>query len=98
MEDKEVKDQNESKRNALIKYFSKLINKIKNIGKKNEVKMLPAATQYIKEESTSNNSRNEFMKRLRVSQEELSKNREGQQTKNNIQIRQGEKEGPGLDD
>ncbi len=91
MENKDGEGKNESKRNALINYFSKLINKIKSIGKRNEVKMLPEATQYIREES----KKTAFLESLRVSPEDQAENI--QQTEN-IQIRQDEKDGPSQDD
>lgn len=86
-----------NKSNALLNYFSKIANKIKNIGKKQDTKLLPEATQNIREESsTKSNSRNAFLESLRVSPEELAKNRKSRQTEK-IQIRQDQKDGPSLD-
>lgn len=66
MENKDVEEQNKSKRNTLIHYFSKLINKIKSIGKKKDTKLLPEASHDIREESsTKSNSRNVFLERLK---------------------------------
>ena len=80
-----------NKSNAILNYFSKIANKIKNVGKKQDTKLLPEASE---ESSTKSNA---FLESLRVSPEELAKNRESQQTEN-IQIRQDKKDGPSLDD
>ena len=87
---------NKTKNNRLLfSFISKIINKIKSTAKRKDIKMLPEAVQDIREKSsTKSNSRNAC---LRVSPEELAKNRESQQTEN-IQIRQDKKDGPSLDD
>lgn len=98
MENKDVEEQNKSKRNTLIHYFSKLINKIKSVGKKKNTKLLPEAYNNIRvEPRTKSNSRNVFLESLKFSSKKFAKNRESQQTEN-IQIKQNKKEETSLDD
>ena len=98
MENKYVEEQNKSKRNTLIHYFSKLINKIKSVGKKKNTKLLPEAYNNIRvEPRTKSNSRNVFLESLKFSSKKFAKNRESQQTEN-IQIKQNKKEETSLDD
>lgn len=85
-----------NKDNTILKYFSKISNKIKRIGKKENIKMLPEASQDIKEKS-SINSKNTFIENLRVSPEELAKNIERQQIEN-VQTRQNKRDELSLDD
>lgn len=83
-----------TKKNRLFCFIAKIVNKFKNSVKRKDIKMLPEVSQDIRGES---NSRNAFLESLRVSTEELAKNRESQQTEN-IQKRQDKKDGPSLDD
>ena len=84
--------------NTISNYFLSIVNKIKSVGKQKDIKMLPETRQDIRDvANTQSSSRNAFLERLRVSPEELAKNRESQQTEN-IQIRQDQKDGPSLDD
>ena len=84
----------ETKNNRLFGFIAKIVNKFKNSVKRKDIKMLPEASQDIREES---NSRNTFLEGLRVSPEELAKNTERQETEN-IKVRQDKKDGPSLDD
>ena len=88
------KNLTQNKDNTLVSYFSNFINNIINFGKKKDIKMLPEASQDIKEES---NSRNTFLESLRVAPEELARNKERQQTEN-VKIIQDKKDGPRLED
>ena len=65
--EKEVSDrEDKTKKNRLFGFISKIINKIKSTTKRKDVKMLPKATQVIREKSSpKSNSRNELIERLR---------------------------------
>ena len=92
------KNLTKNKENALSSFFSKFLNRIKSIGERKKVRMLPEASQNIKgESSVKPNTRNTFLENLRVSHEELAENIKKQQ-KENVQIRQDKKDGPSLDD
>ncbi len=57
---------NKTKKNRLFSFISKIINKIKSTTKRKDVKMLPKATQVIREKSSpKSNSRNELIESLR---------------------------------
>ena len=95
----EISDKTDkTKNNGLIGYISNIVNKIKNIVKRKDTKMLPEASQDIRNEASSKqNSRNTFLESIRVSPEELAKNIENQQEENE-QIKEDKKDGPSLDD
>ena len=82
---------NLNKNNRLFNYISKIIKKIKNTFKREDIKKLP--------ETSSTTRRNTFSESLIVSPEELEKNANTQQ-KGNVQTSQEEKgeDGPSLDD
>ena len=85
----------EMKKNGLLNYVSKIINKLKNTVKRKKIKMLPEGSQKRKEElSIKQDKRNTFIEDIRVSPEEL---KEKQQTEN-VQTEQDKKESPSLDD
>lgn len=87
-----------TKKNRLFNFIAKIANKFKNSVKRKDIKMLPEASQDIREElSTKSNSKNAFIESLRVSPEKLARNVENQQ-KENIQRREDKKDGPSLDD
>ena len=89
---------NKTKNHSILNFISKIVNRIKNTVKRKKFKMLPEASQDIREESDSKaNPRNEFIESLSILPEELAKNLENQQTEN-VQIRQEEKDEPSLDD
>ncbi len=85
------------KKNRLLKFISKIINKSKNIVKRKNIKMLTEASQDIKEElDIKSNSINTFFESLRISDEELVENIEKQQAENE-QIIQDKKDISRLD-
>ncbi len=91
-------EKKEHKKNKLFKFMSGIINKIKNTIKRKDVKMLPEASQNIKEEPSDKvNFKNELLESLRVSPEELAKKAESKQTEI-MPIKHHKKDGPSLDD
>lgn len=85
----------ETKKNLLLNYVSKIINKLKNAIKRKNIKMLPEGSHKSKAElDIKQNERNTFIEDIKVSPEEL---KEKQQTEN-VQIEQDKKESPSLDD
>ena len=69
------KGKDKPERNRLFNCILKIVNKIKNTVKRKDVKMLPEATQDIKEGSSVNpNTRNELLKSIKVSSKELAEN------------------------
>ena len=93
-----VSDTTDKTKNRLFSFIAKIANKLKNSLRRKDIKMLPEASQDIREElSTKSNLKNAFIESLRVSPEDLAENRKKQQTEN-IQIREDKKDGPSLDD
>ena len=85
----------EPKKNLLLNYVSKIINKLKKEIKRKNIKMLPEGSHKSKAElDIKQNERNTFIEDIRVSPEEL---KEKQQTEN-VQTEQDKKESPSLDD
>ena len=94
----ESKEKDEPKENKLLAFMSRVINRIKSATKRKDVKMLPEGTPDIREEAL--NERKAYLEKLRVSNEELNKNEEQQETENipKRQIEQAKKDGLSLDD
>ena len=94
----ESKEKDEPKENKLLAFMSRVINRIKSATKRKDVKMLPEGTPDIREEAL--NERKAYLEKLRVSNEELNKNEEQQETENipKRQVEQAKKDGPSLDD
>lgn len=88
----------ETKKNLLLNYVSKIINKLKDAVKRKKIKMLPEGSQNKKEEiGIKHDERNTFIKDIRVSPEEMKENIGEEQTEN-TQIKHDKKESPSLDD
>lgn len=87
---------NKTKINPLLSFIVKIIDKIKSVVKRKDIKMLPEANQINKEESSNKQHKNSFLERLIVLPEKLAKNVKKQPI-NNKQIIKDKKDGPSLD-
>lgn len=93
-ETSDTKDIN--KKNRVSSFIYKIVEKIRNMVKRKDIKMLPEGNQ--EDIRVESNSRNEFLDNLKVSPEELEKNAKMQEiSKVNVK-QQDKRDGPSLDD
>lgn len=94
----DITDKKENaKKNKIFRYISKIINRVKGLWKKTNVKRLMETNQSIKEKSkVKANSKNIFIGSLSVSSDELEENIGKQQTEN-VETRPDKDDAPSLD-
>ena len=88
---------NLTKNNAVLDYISKIARRIKSIGKKKDIKMLSEANPG-NELNPESDSQKSFIESIRVSPEELAKNKAAQQQGEQAQTVDDKLDGPSLDD
>ena len=84
---------NKSKNNPLFSFIVKIIDKIKSLVKRKDIKMLPEANQITKEESSNKQQKSLFLDGLKVLPEKLAKEVKKQKTAR----KQDHRDGPSLD-
>ena len=94
----DITDKKENaKKNKIFRYISKIINRVKGLWKKTNVKRLMETNQSIKEKSNVKaNSKNIFIGSLSVSSDKLEENIGKQQTEN-VETRPDKDDAPSLD-